>query len=67
MHSLGYHLFFIERRSLYDRYKTEISAEEYAELLGLTIYAVKNFKNNPNLRLRIRGKKDRHRNKKTEG
>ena len=44
--------------SLYDRYKTEISAEEYAELLGLTIYAVKNFKNNPNLKLRIRGKKE---------
>ena len=44
--------------SLYDRYKTEISAEEYAELLGLTIYAVKNFKNNPNLKLRIRGEKE---------
>lgn len=44
--------------SLYDRYKTEISAEEYAELLGLTIYAVKNSKNNPNLKLRIRGKKE---------
>ena len=50
--------------SLYDRYKTEISAEEYAELLGLTIYAVKNFKNNPNLRLRIRGKKEESKAKK---